>query len=145
MRNSWKLCNTHQNCSRCSYALTCWKNKANKHAANAQSLKYMLTSVMDGRTVPYPRPPPTSDSRHQQFRIDPVPQRGTHRWKKCGICLESITFGGDHNTIVFPCGHNICLKCFNNLRNPKLCPFCREPITRGYRLFEEDQEETQDN
>ena len=136
MRNSWTLCTTHNNCSRCSHTLNCWKNKARFHANKAQGLKSMLMFVMDDRTTRYSAP--TSDS--QQFRIDPVPLRGTHVWKKCGICEESITFGGEHNSIVFPCGHNICLQCFNNLANPKVCPYCRQEITRGYRLFEEQEE-----
>lgn len=138
-RNSWVLCSQHRNCGGCSRTLECWKRKANKHGANASSLKYAMICLMDERTeqVRYDQPSQCLES------INEVSSRGTHKWKKCGICYESITFGGSHNTMVFPCGHSTCLTCYNNeqFRSNAECPYCRRQISKAYRLWEEEQED----
>lgn len=41
--------------------------------------------------------------------------------------------------MVFPCGHNVCLSCYNHeaFRRKAECPFCRKGISKAYRLWEE--------
>jgi hypothetical protein len=142
-RNSWVLCNQHKNCERCNRALNCWKTKARKHGANASALKYSLMCLMDDRTERVNYDEETSQLEH----ITEVSLRGTHKWRKCGVCYEKITFGGSHNTMVFPCGHSICISCYNTeqFRTKAECPYCRQKIGKAYRLWEEEQTEEEEN
>ena len=141
-RNNWVLCNQHSNCDRCKNALTCWKNKANKHAGNARNLKYVLMCLMDDRTT---RADINTETQTLPV-IEPNEKRGEMKWSKCGICYEKITLGGAHNTIVFPCGHTTCLTCYNNeaFRSNAKCHYCRQEITKAYRLWLETETEEEE-
>jgi len=144
-RNTWKLCREHQNCSKCKKCVDSWKNKSNKHASNAKALKYVLLCLMDDRTQSVS----LNDDDEEEIKMNPLPKtelRGTSKWRKCGICLNKITYGGDHNMVVFPCGHTTCLGCYNNphFLNKASCPYCRADIRKAYALWGDETEENED-
>lgn len=137
-RNSWKLCNTHQNCSRCQNCIESWKKKAYKHSASAQGLKFAMMCLMNERTEQVA----VDDS---QETIPPLTKRELQGDMKsaCGICKENYTIGGEHNMVALPCSHTICLTCANNetFRENKKCPYCRKEFTKMYSLYYEKEEE----
>ena len=132
-RNSWVLCCAHKNCNKCCKTLACWKNKANKHANHAQSLKFVLKCVLDDRS-----------ETHNNW--DDMPKLSVKsgaqtimKFMSCGICKEKITINGSHDLIMLGCGHTICLTCSNNdvWRTTHTCPFCRKETTKLVRLYYE--------
>ena len=140
MRNSWVLCKAHCGCEKCKKTLGCWKAKARRHGANASSLKYVLMCLTNDKT----------DMVRLEEETRSLPElpihekRGEAVWKKCGICTEKITYGGEHNTCVFPCGHTTCVSCYNNplFREKAECPYCRKPIEKAYGLWGDETDET---
>lgn len=44
---------------------------------------------------------------------------------ECVICLESIKYDDVH---VLTCGHRFCETCLQQVKQPRRCPFCREPF-----------------
>ncbi len=139
-RNTWKLCNAHRNCNTCSNCIDSWKRKATRHAANAQNLKYTLMCLMDDRTDRYET---ETQEANEVLQVIPInEQRAVSKFSKCGICHEKITLGGQHNTVVFPCGHTTCVTCYNNpiFRQRRECPYCRKTIDKAYRLWLDAEE-----
>jgi len=138
--NSWKLCKSHCNCNKCSYTLTCYKKKADKHSANAQALKFVLMCLLRDETETY-----TEDEETGEIPKIEVVERNGEKMKflKCGICFESITKGGEHNLCALSCGHTICLKCANNdvWRRELKCPYCKVKTTKIIKLYYEDDTE----
>lgn len=49
--------------------------------------------------------------------------------KVCCICMSN-----EPDTVLDPCGHTVCLECFNKLKT-KNCPYCREPIQKPIKLY----------
>lgn len=45
--------------------------------------------------------------------------------KECAICLEDKK---PKEFLRFPCGHEVCMPCYETLRQ-EICPFCRAPTS----------------
>lgn len=55
----------------------------------------------------------------------------------CYKCTESVT----------ECGHSLCLNCacqIKGSKNKKKCPLCRSPLVWGYKDYDEDDDESED-
>lgn len=135
-RNSWVLCPNHKNCDKCFKSINCWKQKANKHAHHAQSLKFALMCVLDERTETITE----WENTKLEVRIGDTK---TMKFMSCGICKEHITINGSNDLIMLGCGHTICLTCANNdtWRIKHECPFCRKETKKLVRLYYETEPE----
>ena len=133
-RNSWVLCSAHKNCDKCCRTINCWRQKANRHANHAQSLKFVLMCMLDERTETF--------TEWENIKLE-VKTGGskTMRFMTCGICKEHITINGEHDLIMLGCGHTICLTCSNNdtWRIKHECPFCRKQTNKLVRLYYETE------
>jgi hypothetical protein len=47
---------------------------------------------------------------------------------ECELCLESYNLYDRKPNSLVPCGHSLCIKCFENLNKP-VCPYCRASFT----------------
>jgi len=141
-RNNWKLCKSHENCAKCKKCVNDWKRKAQKHSSNASSLKYVLMCLMNNNTEHVEM----DDDSEMMPTLTITEKRGESKWRKCGICCEKMTYGGDHNMVVFPCGHTTCITCYNTpqFREKGQCPYCRKDIKKAYALWGDEQEEEEE-
>lgn len=141
-RNSWKLCGSHRNCSRCVNTLESWKTKAYKHSATAQGLKFVIVSMMDERTEQYNINEMNVQAQvhYQEGDTTPIVVRGVTGGEKmpskCGICLEHYEYEGEKNMCALNCSHTVCVSCVNGIVNSgqAKCPYCREDIKRVVNL-----------
>jgi hypothetical protein len=46
--------------------------------------------------------------------------------ESCCICMNDFGSEKAKEVVVLPCGHYLCVKCFNELK-PRICPSCRVP------------------
>jgi hypothetical protein len=50
----------------------------------------------------------------------------------CVICAQT-----QRNIIILPCNHLcVCYACYQKLNNPKVCPFCKTPVTKTIEIFQ---------
>ncbi len=92
--------------------------------------------IMDARTNQYT---PDNNTNNLPYVV-PINERGVMKWSKCGVCFENFTIGGNHNQMIFRCGHFVCLQCYNNdtFRDNKKCPFCRKQIDAAFHIWGEE-------
>lgn len=137
-RNSWKLCSKHCGCPKCKKALACWKNKAQKHSAKAQALKFSLMCVLDERSETIVSSSPDRCLTVEEVRAVNCNRENTGELPtSCGICREKYTIGGEGNMVALGCGHTIDIRCCK-MMNKAECPYCRADIKKAIVLYYEN-------
>lgn len=138
VNNSWKLCKKHANCGKCSYTLSCWKNKASKHSHIASALKYVNMCLINGNNEINDYEYDEEEQLINELeKLNISEGVGEELPQKCGICLENYRTLGEKQMIVFNCGHSTCITCFNGFieHNCINCPYCKKKIKRAIKLF----------
>jgi len=138
-RNSWVLCKSHNNCEKCKKCVSSWRQKANKHAYKASTLKFVLMCLLDDESVEY----------RYDDEINTIPEMPTITTEgkpikyTCHICTEKMTMGGKRDMCAMGCGHTICYNCANNehFRKSGSCPFCRKDVDKIIKLYYEEEPE----
>lgn len=144
--NSWKLCPSHCSCARCQNAIRSWKNKAQKHAANAKALKFVLMCMAGAEPEDHIR-----TEENGQIGVLPTLEEAQGELKsKCGVCKQNYTCRGERNMCAFTCSHTVCLECITaikaiNTSDQHKCPYCRDPIKKVIILRYDPPEEDEDD
>ena len=128
-RNTWKLPNNCHN-DKCKKCVESWKRKAQKHAATAANLKFVLMCILDENSETH-----IADEEHENpcDLLTQTSEENGEMKASCGICKDKYTFGGSRNMVAFQCSHTVCLECAKRLPEPK-CPYCRQTITKAIKL-----------